>query len=206
MSDLLDDGLWESVADLARRKGIARQSLHERVDRLAADGLISVRREGRTKLINVAEYDRAVGQVGDAFKEGAAETRSSIDSGDAPSSPALRDHQARAAQYTADLKFLDLEERLGRLVPVDEVKAGGIKIGEAVVSILGRLPTYAEGMAATAAKDGVQGVRGALKEIERELRIAIAKAISEIVRTAAPTSIEPHRDQETARNGETTML
>lgn len=206
MSDLLDDGLWETVADLARRKGIARQSLHERVDRLAADGLISVRRQGRTKLINVAEYDRAVGQVGDAFKESAAETRAGVDSGETPPSPALRDHQARAAQYTADLKFLDLEERLGRLVPIDEVKTAGVRIGEAVVSIIGRLPTYAEGIAAIAAKDGLLGVRGAFKEIERDMRIAIAKAIGEIVRTAAPTSIEPNLDQGAGRDGATTVF
>lgn len=191
MSDLLDDGLWETVADLARRKGIARQSLHERIDRLESDGLITVRREGRTKLVNVAEYDLAVGQTGDAFKEAGAETRAEIEGGDAPASPALRDHQARAAQYSADLKFLDLEERLGRLVPIDEVKAGGVKIGEAVVRILGRLPTYAEGMTAVAVKDGVQGARGMLKEMERELRTAIAEEVGKIVGAAVPSMIEP---------------
>src|SRR5258708_27715445 len=101
--DLLDVGLWETVARVARRKGITRQSLNERVDRLASEGLIKVRRAGRAKLINVAEFDRVVGEVGDAIKEGAAATRA--DDGDAEKNPALRDHQARAAQYTADLKF-----------------------------------------------------------------------------------------------------
>lgn len=189
MSDLLDDGLWETVADLARRKGIARQSLHERIDRLESDGLITVRREGRTKLVNVAEYDRAVGQAGDAFKEAAAETRAENESGDTP--PALRDHQARAAQYAADLKFLDLEERLGRLVPIEEVKAAGVEIGEAVVNILGGLSAHAEGVAAVAAKDGVQGVRGALKDVEHKLRAEVAKAIGKLVGDAVPATIEP---------------
>jgi hypothetical protein len=110
----------------------------------------------------------------------------------------LRDHQSRAAQYTADLKFLDLEERLGRLVPIEEAKIGGVKIGEAVVRIIGRLPTYAEAMTAAAVKDGVQGSRGLFKDIERELRVAIAEAIGEIARAAVPSTIDPGEDSSPA--------
>lgn len=192
MSDDLLDGLWMSVSDIAREKGKSRQAIAKRVDSLVADGKLETRQgPNSTKLVNLAQFDRAVGETGDAVKEGAAETRAEIEGGDAPSSPALRDHQARAAQYSADLKFLDLEERLGRLVPIDEVKAGGVKIGEAVVRILGRLPTYAEGMTAVAVKDGVQGARGMLKEMERELRTAIAEEVGKIVGAAVPSMIEP---------------
>jgi hypothetical protein len=197
MADLLDElGLWESVAAVARRKGITRQSLNERVDRLKADGLITVRRDGRSKLINVAEFDRAVGETGDAIKEGAAATRA--DDGDAEKNPALRDHQARAAQYTADLKFLDLEERLGRLVPVAEVEDAAAKCAEATVRIIDRLPTYADAIAAAVGKDGPAGARAKLKEIARELRTGIAEAHGELARKAEPMALEPAAFDETS--------
>jgi DNA-binding Lrp family transcriptional regulator len=189
--DGLDDGLWLTITELAEHKGLGKAWISERVKALEAEGKVETRPgKGKTKLVNLAQFDRAVGETGDAVKEVAAETRAELEI-DSPTSPALRDHQSRAAKYAADLKFLDLEERLGRLVPIDEAKTGGIKIGEAVVRILGRLPTYAEGMTAVAVKDGVQGARGMFKEIERELRTAIAEAIGEIVSAAVPSTVEP---------------
>jgi biotin operon repressor len=192
MSDDLLDGLWLSVSEIARQKGKSRQAIAKRVDSLVEAGLIEARPgEGGTKLVNLAQFDRAVGDTGDAFKEAAAETRAADDADTAPAGPRKRDHQARSEQYTADLKFLDLEERLGRLVPIDDAKNGGVKIGEAVVRILGRLPTYAEQMTAAGVKDGVPGSRALFKEIERNLRTAIAEALRDIVGAAVPAAIEP---------------
>jgi hypothetical protein len=191
MTDLLDEiGLWESVAEVARRKGITRQSLNERVDRLASEGLIKVRRDGRSKLISVAEFDRVVGEVGDAVKEGAAATRAEAD-GDAEKSGALRDHQARAAQYTADLKFLDLEERLGRLVPVADVKEAAAKCAAVTVRVIDQLPTHADSIAAAIGKDGPAGARAKLKQLARDMRTAIAEAHGELARNAEPVTLEP---------------
>jgi DNA-binding IscR family transcriptional regulator len=194
--DLADVGLWLSVSEIARQKDKSRQAIAKRVDSLVEAGLLETRPgSGGTKLVNLAQFDRAVGEVGDAFKEAAAETRAEAEIDTAsPASPVLRDHQSRAAQYTADLKFLDLEERLGRLVPIEEAKTGGVKIGEAVVRIIGRLPTYAEAMTAVAVKDGVQGSRGLFKDIERDLRVAIAAAIGEIAGAAVPSTIDPGED------------
>jgi DNA-binding IscR family transcriptional regulator len=140
MTNDLDAGLWLSISEVARLRGKSRQAVAKRVASLAAEGLLDTRPgEAGTKLVNLAQFDRAVGATGDAFKEGAAETRGEIESDDAPTSPALRDHQARAAQYAADLKFLDLEERLGRLVPIAEVKEAGAKFGETVVRMCSAL-------------------------------------------------------------------
>jgi DNA-binding IscR family transcriptional regulator len=198
--DLVEAGLWLSVSEIARQKDKSRQAIAKRVDSLVEAGLIETRAgPGGTKLVNLAQYDRAVGEVGDAFKEAAAETRAAeAGAGGAagvdPTTARKRDHQARSEQYTADLKFLDLEERLKRLVPIEEAKDGGVKIGEAVVSIMSRLPTYAEAMTAVAVKDGVQGARGLFKDIERELRAEIAKALAKIAGDASPSSVEPGED------------
>jgi hypothetical protein len=159
---------------------------------LEAEGKVETRPgPNGTKLVNLAQFDRAVGDTGDAFKEAAAETRAENEGSSEPASPVLRDHQSRQAQYSADLKFLDLEERLGRLVPIDEAKEGGIKIGEAVVKILGRLPSFAEQVTAAAVKDGLHATRALLKDIERNLRMAVAAELSDIAGAAVPATIEP---------------
>lgn len=197
--DLLDAGLWMSVSDIARDKGKSRQAIAKRVAELVEAGKLATRPgPNGTKLVNLAAFDLAVGETGDALKEAAAETRAEAEISPAPTSPALRDHQARNAQYTADLRFLELEERLGRLVPAAEVKEAGQTAGEAIVRIIDRLPTFAEAVAAAAVKDGTQGVRGLLKEIARELRTAIAGAMDMIAADAEPSTIEPGNESDPA--------
>jgi DNA-binding IscR family transcriptional regulator len=192
MSNELADGLWLSISEIARLKGKSRQAIAKRVAPLVAHGLLDARLgKNGTKLINLAQFDRAVGEVGDAIKEGAAETRAEIEADEAPASPALRDHQARAAQYAADLKFLDLEERLGRLVPVAEVEDAAAKCAEATVRIIDRLPTYADSIASAVGKDGPAGARAKLKDIARELRNGIAEAHGQLARKAEPMALGP---------------
>lgn len=199
MSDDLLDGLWLSVSEIARQKNKSRQAIAKRVDALVAEGKLETRPgEGGTKLVNLAQFDRAVGDTGDAFKESSAETAAEIIAGDTPASPALRDHQSRQAKYAADLKYLDLEERLGRVVPIDDVKDAAVKAGEAIVRIIDRLPTYAEAMTVVATKDGVQASRAMFKDIARDLRTAIADAMGVIAAEAVPPSIEPGNESEPA--------
>jgi hypothetical protein len=187
----LDGGLWLSISEIARIKEKSRQAIAKRVDALAEAGKLQTKPgEGGTKLVNLAQFDRAVGESGDAVKEGAAVTRAEAE-GDTERNPALRDHQARAAQYTADLKYLDLEERLGRLVPVAEVEDAAAKCAEATVRIIDRLPTFADSIAGAVGKDGPAGARAKLKEIARELRAAIAAAHGELARKAEPMTLEP---------------
>ncbi|WP_316234978.1 hypothetical protein [Bradyrhizobium sp. SZCCHNR1058] len=195
----LDAGLWLSVSEIARQRGKSRQAIAKRVAELVEAGKLETRPgPAGTKLVNLAQFDRAVGETGDAFKEAAAETRAEQETGADPASPALRDHQARAAQYSADLKFLDLEERLGRLVPAAEVKEAGQRAAEAIVRIVDRLPTFAEAVAVATAKDGTQGARAALKDIARELRASITDAIGVIAADATPSTIEPGHEGEPA--------
>jgi hypothetical protein len=109
----------------------------------------------------------------------------------AATSPALRDHQARAAQYTADLKFLELEEKLGRLMPVAEVQEASTKLGETVVRVIERLPTFAEAISSAAIKDGAQGARVVLRGLARQLRTEIAEAMGAIGAGATPWTVDP---------------
>ncbi|WP_022722956.1 hypothetical protein [Rhodopseudomonas sp. B29] len=189
----LDAGLWLSISDIARQKGKSRQAIAKRVAGLVEAGLVDTKPGGDgTKLVNLAQFDRAIGDTGDAVKEGAAQSRAEADIAPAgDGSPALRDHQARAAQYTADLKFLDLEERLGRLVPIVDVTDGANRAAELIIREIDRLPSHAETLAAAVGKDGPQGARVALKDIARDIRTVIAEAMGVLAGSAEPLTIDP---------------
>src|SRR5258708_4176601 len=125
-NEALRDGLWLSISEIAARKRVSKQAISERVARLVADGrLITKPGKGKQKLINLAQYDTAIGDVGDAAKEaGAATTRAA---NAAPASSAgngrFRDEQARDKAYSADLKEIELNRLRGNLLPVAEFDA-----------------------------------------------------------------------------------
>jgi DNA-binding IscR family transcriptional regulator len=193
--DLASDGLWLSISDVAREKNVTRQAIAKRVDALVEAGKLETRPgPAGTKLVNLAQYDLAVGEVGDAARELGAETKAD----DEPSSnPAYRDHQAREKQYSADLKFLELQQRLGKLVEREDVERAADEAGELLVAVVDRLPTHAERIAAAVGKDGPSGARVALKEIAREVRTALADAIGRLGMRGALAQLKAEADDST---------
>jgi DNA-binding Lrp family transcriptional regulator len=186
----LDSGLWLSVAELARMKNLSRQSVHERVRRLVETGDLTTRGEGRSLRVNLAQYDLAIGSTGDAAREAGAATKAMADV-DAPTSSAFRDAQTREKQYAADLKYLELQQRLGEVAPVAEVKDAAVKMGEAVVNVLTRLPSHTDVLASAFTKSGIPGVRSELNTIVYNMRVEIAHAFGVMAENANPWTIDP---------------
>jgi DNA-binding Lrp family transcriptional regulator len=189
--------VWMTTAEIARRKGVSRQAVHERVKALAADGRLEVRAgKGRERLVNLVAYDKAIGAVGDPAREAGAVTKAEDARALAgaparegagglplgvggegvvsPADPTFRDARTQGAVYDAELKRIAIEEKLGKLVPVDEVAAAMTKCAEAIVRAFDRLPARADELAGIATKEGAVGVRGALKGVCRELRQVLA--------------------------------
>lgn len=186
----LDSGLWLSIAELARMKNLSRQSVHERVRRLVETGDLTTRGEGRSLRVNLAQYDLAIGSTGDAAREAGAATKAMVDV-DAPTSSAFRDAQTREKQYAADLKYLELQQRLGDLVPVAEMKDAGVKVGEVVVNVVTRLPSHAEALAAAFTRAGIPEMRSELNAIVYKMRVDIADAFGVMAENAEPWTIDP---------------
>lgn len=176
----LNNGLWLSITEIADRKGVGKAWISERVKALEAEGKIQTRRKGRAKLVNLAQYDRAVGEVGDAAKELSAETRICDDEEGVDASPKYRDHHMREKNYAADLKFLELEERLGNIVPVQWLEERANRFAETVVQIVERLPMYTDAMTAAVAKTGVAGAHAKLEEAAQQMRREIAEASKQL--------------------------
>lgn len=171
---------WVSISEIARRKGLHRDSVRERVDRLVEKGLLQTRKEGRSRLVDLAAYDRAIGEAGDAYKEAAAETKREAPAAHKP----LRDAQTERAQYEARLKALDLAERQGSVLPVKGdhgIEAALVRCGEVITREIDRFIDAAEDIAIATAKDGVSGARRVLKEEIRKRRSRIADALAEVI-------------------------
>ena len=193
----IEAGAWLSVSDLAASRGLAKATVSERVSRLVQAGLVSVRPgAGRTKLVNVAEFDRAVGDTTDLGQAASAKVAKAAEPSN---SGAYTAEQARHMAYKADLARLDLEERLGKLVPVDQLSAACRKVAEVCVRQLGGLPGRADAMAAAVAKDGVTGARSLFRQIEVELREAFCRELETLAEAAqSDVAGQPARGEELA--------
>lgn len=170
-----DDEQWLSIAELARLKGVARQTAHEKVMRLERQGLLTTRPgPGGTKEVNLGEYEHRTRELGDLVKEQAAATAASFDD------PALRDAQRKKIQIETALKTYELAERRGQLVDVTRVTEVIAEVGAELRKPLDQLPLRADEIDAAARSGGAVAVRTKLKEIAFELRGAFTDALRKL--------------------------
>jgi DNA-binding MarR family transcriptional regulator len=177
-------GVWVTCADLARRRGVSRAAITKRVNKLVADGLIAVREDGASRLVDVVSFDRAIGETGDAIKEQAAATRKAA-AGGAAGKPgaAMRDAQTERAQYEARMKALDLAERERQVLPIKGphgIEAAAIRIATVLARDLDGMAARADEVATAVSREGVAGARRVLKEIAFRMRQSLAASLAEI--------------------------
>lgn len=177
--------VWVTSAELAKRRGVSRQAIGKRLDQLEAEGRVVTRREGRSRLVDLASFDRAVGDTGDAVKEQAAET---VRETSAKASPAMRDAQTERAQYEARIKALDLADRRKQVLPIageHGIEAAATRIGLALARDLDAMVRHADDIAAAVGKEGAAGARRILKEIATRARQTVAASLAEIAAEGA---------------------
>jgi len=198
----MEEGLWLSVSDLAAQRGMAKQTLSERAARFEAKGLLRTRPgKGRAKLINVAEFDRACGASTDvvrALNGGASldapKPPAETEKADPSASEVLTRENARRAAYTADLAKLELDERLGKLVALDDIVSATVRLGDKIVRQIDQLPTRAEEFAVAVAKDGSAGARAMLKKFAFDLREGIARELAALATPGASAETQEENE------------
>lgn len=172
-------GLWLSVTDLAKAKGVSKPAITQIIQRWAQIGTpVSTRKEGKKLLVNVAEFDRIKGEVGDLVRDQTPEATPGT--GD----PVFAREQARRMAYDADLKQLELDEKLGNLVPTANADKAGAELTAMLNRACEQIPARAEDMAAAVAKDGVAGGRSWLKLAMVDLRNRFADELERIIANA----------------------
>lgn len=164
-------------AQYAEHRGVSRQAVNKLV--LGEKIPVHVQPNG-DKLIDPAEADHVLGEIRERIDEprgeGNAETVK------------LTKARTYGAVYDAKMAQLKYEQALDRILPRDGVAASMTALGEAVVRNLSVIATRAEDVALAAGKDGVAGVRQALKAIVREVRNEMATALDD----AAAKAIAAH--------------
>ena len=182
----LDEGLWLSVTELAERKGVGKSTISEKVSRLVSEGRLTVKQgDGKKKLINLAQYDTAIGEVGDGAREQGAATKAADRAG-ASSLPRaapdgrLRDEQTRDRAYSADLKFIELERARGNLLAVADFDPLAEDAAGRIGDVIDGLQARDSELTAIAIKEGENGMRAALKRIVRAQRIAVVTAMKDM--------------------------
>jgi hypothetical protein len=169
-------GLWVPIAELARRKGVTKQTMWEKVTKLEGQGLLTTKPgRGGVKLVNVGEYEFRIKETGDLAKEQAAATaQGNLED------PAYRKAQLQKVQAEAALKDFELRQRHGELVDITRVKEVIAEVGEELRKPLDQLPSRADEVNAAAVSGGAAAVRNKLKEIGFELRAAFAEALRKL--------------------------
>jgi hypothetical protein len=182
-----DDEQWLPIAELARIKGVARQTVWQKVTELESEGLLTTRPGPKnTKLVNVGEYEFRVRETADLVKEqAAATTRANFED------PALRDAQTRKLKIETALKVYELGERQGRLVDITRVNEVIAQVGEELRKPLDQLPLRADEVHAAAASGGAVAVRSKLRDIAFDLRGAAMEALRKLAELGNKSGSSP---------------
>jgi DNA-binding IscR family transcriptional regulator len=187
------EGLWLSFSEIAARKGVSKQAIAKRAAKLIAAGLVQTKSgKGNAVLINLAQYDTAVGEVGNAAKEAGAETTAWAQPGKSarePQQPRFRDAQTREKEYSADLKLIELDRLRGNLLWVADFDEEAEESARRIVEVVQELISHDDELTEVAMKEGRNGMRIALKRIVRDMRIGIVNTMKDF---AAGVSTRAH--------------
>jgi len=183
------DDFWIGINELARQKGIAPSVMSRRITKLEAQGLLETRLGPRnSKLVNLVAYDRIRSETRDAIRESVQDRESLVAppervpsaAGSDPNDKSLAREQARRMSYQAELSRLDLEERLGKLIAVEDVSAAMSECAEAIVRGLEQLPSRADEIAAAVGREGPHGARTLMKSMVLDVRKALEREMRRI--------------------------
>lgn len=183
--------MW-TVKQVADRDGVSKQAVSKKVKDLVERHGLAVERDGQGRVValNVAEYDHLRGRYGDPSKVQAPRQM------DAPPPPSESYDEAlrQKTWHEAERRRIELEEMKGRLVPVAAVENIVAESGAAIASVIDRLPSSADDLAAAVARDGSHGLRVALKKLANAMREEIAKKLDKVAvtrRSEDETETEP---------------
>lgn len=176
-----------NYAEYAKHRGVSRQAISKAIASERIPKTCIRTRPSGAKVIDVAAADLALGQTQSRINEPAPSNANFADSAAAagegegaaaaPASdaPGLTKARTETEQYRARLAQLEYEQRIGRLVSIEDVTLSMERCAEVLVRDIDQLPAEADDLAAAFARDGAAGLRVALKETARRIRGRIAE-------------------------------
>jgi len=172
-----------SIAALADRDKVSKPAVSRRVKQLRDKGLlVELDGQGRVALVNSVQYDELKARTGDPSK--AQAPKRPIDDLVSES----YDEALRQKTWTeAERAKIRLLEEQGKLVRTDKLADALASCGEKIVRSIERILSGVDELAASVAKDGVNGLRAEAKKLVHRTRTDIADALAEIAAAAPET-------------------
>lgn len=170
-------------AAVAARDGITKQAVTKMVRQLVDQHDLPVERDGRGRIIrfSLAHYDHHRERFSSSAKIEAARRESKpADAGDGVD-PKSRDEALRQeAWLKVNREKLRHQEEVGQLRRADKTDAALAACGREIQAIVARLPNRADELALAVSKEGVHGLRVALRRAAFELNSEIADRLERI--------------------------
>ncbi len=181
-----------SQAEYARHRGVSKQA----VNKLIAAGKIPFRERAGRKVIDAAAADFALGENRERI-----DTRPEREESESPrsflgteSTAGLTKARTATEVYRARIAQLEYEERIGKKLDADAVTRAMQVCAERLVREIDQLPSFAEDLAAAFSRDGLNGMRAAIKDVSRRLRETLARSMT-VTADAALQEGEPPLEQ-----------
>jgi hypothetical protein len=163
-------------ADYARHRGITRQTVGKLIDAGKIPDSAIVTSNGR-RLIDPAAADFALGESVERVTAASIRNdsyRQTNGSAAGRESSGLTKAKTETETYRARLAQIEYEQKVGQLLPVQDVRRAMEKCAGVIVREIDQLPNNAEQIAAAFASDGARGVREVLKKLSRSVRDALS--------------------------------
>lgn len=169
-----------SVAELAARDGVSKAAVSKKVKRLRESGLhVELDTQGRVALVHAVQYDELGNRYADPARVQAPVIRPSRES-----QGESLDEARRVLTWTeAERAKLKLEAEQKLYVRADALEEAASRIGEKIVETVDQLMQESDDLAAAVARDGVHGLRMALRKLALNMKTDIADALSDLMRS-----------------------
>lgn len=189
--------IWMTIGEIAERDGISKQAVSRQVAKMIEEHDIPVQRDARGRVARVAlahwERHRQL-FVNPAKRPVPAEPAASAEVGEARDEKSFNEARRRNEWLKLDSGMIDRAERLGRLIPVERYTAALETCGREIKLIIERLQNRADDLALAVGKEGVHGLRVALRNVAFDLCNEIADRLAAISAEAPKFDPAIHHD------------
>jgi DNA-binding MurR/RpiR family transcriptional regulator len=170
-----------SIADLAKREGVSKAAVSRKVKRLRPNGLqVELDEQQRVALVNSVQYDQLRGRFADPSKAQAPLQRELPE----PQSETYEEARRQLTWVEAERAKLKLEAEQKLYVRVEELEVAVDRVSERIVETVDQLLQAADDLSAAVARDGVHGLRAALKKLAFEMKTDIADSLAALAKGA----------------------
>lgn len=182
MSDKISNNfLMQSVSEIAARDGVSKQAVSKTVQALLSvmtDVPVDLDGRGRVLRISVAHYDHHRERFMNPAKMATSPAKKT------PQGDSFEEAKRQSEWMKVSREKIRLDEDVSNLIRADKVHKAAQTITHEISLIVHRLQNRADELAAIVAKEGVHGVRVALRAIAFDLGNEIADRLVELAEDA----------------------